>query len=433
MASVSYPTLPLQPYPAPAALESYCKLFALVLPVTSILLVPQIQGTTPGLVMALFSPFVVLAASGEANRNYWRGLLRFFAIFLFFLLASQLALLFGTLASRSDLILVRPGFLEPLRSTLLTQGLYLVSGCFTFLLFAHFYRREWDRFVVAGGVLLASIGLLEWLSFLLAGQTFDFLSNRTFGDGIEGSGSLTQKIGVMGQTLLRLKSLTGEPSMYSLSMLPYMAFCVATRRWRLAAYLSFTLLLSTSTSALLGFLVFGLLLVLFYARGVWSKLLSFLALLLSAVLFALLFRDLIVQMVLEKLLLENTSGEDRFLTFLGNIRFWLDSGTAVKLFGIGWGTVRSTDFFSTLLVNTGLVGLLGWLLLFLRPSMSVVREAPAPFILNLGMITVLIIMLFAVPEYAYLTTWMFLGILYKMSATAAHAGAGGAKGEPDVR
>lgn len=416
---------------APALIRDYARLFALVLPVTSVLLIPQIQGTTPGLTMALLSPLVVLACDGAGSHRYWDGVARFGAVFLFFFLASQFSLLFGSFAPRTDLVLIRPGPLEPMRSTLVTQGLYLVSGCLTFLFFARFYQKSWEPFVVAGGMILAVIGLLEWLVFLATGQTFGFLSNRTFGEGLEGSGSLIQQIGVMGHTFLRLKSLTGEPSMYSLSVLPYLAFCVATRRFLPGAFLFLTLLLSTSTSALLGFLIFGSLMALFYARGAATKVASLMALMLGVTVFSLAFKDVIVQMVIEKLLLENTSGQDRFFTLLGNLRFWLNSGLAVKTFGIGWGTVRSTDLFSTLLVNCGVLGLLCWIGLFLRPSLSVSRDLPVPFILNLGLIAVLVILLVAVPEYSYLTTWMFLGIQYRLTFTATDAVCDGVTGGTD--
>ena len=395
-------------------IDQYVKLFALVLPVTSILLIPQIQGTTPGLMMSLFSPFVVLFARGEHIRTYCQWAILFVAAFLFSFLTSQLSLALSAHGHAANL-LVRPGALEPLRSTIFTQGLYLAVGFLTFILFATCYKEEWDRYIIAGGVILAAIGLAEWFCFLLTGSDFGFLSNRTFGDGMDGSGSLIQSITVAGRSLLRLKSLTGEPSMYALTAFPYMAFCIARRHYKAASFIFLTLLLSTSTSALLGFAVFGLLMVLFNLRGFGSKIAGLLALVLSSLAFAFLFGDLIVQTVVEKLMLENISGFDRFFNFRTNLDFWLNSGLPVQFFGIGWGTVRSTDMFSTLLVNTGLAGLLSWMALFLLPTAVVRRDNRVPHVLNLGMITVLTILFIAVPEYAYLTTWMFLGILYRMS------------------
>lgn len=395
-------------------IETYTRLFAIILPITSILLIPQIQGTTPGLLMALLSPLIVLISNDGRHRKYWQGIIFFFYVFLFFLFASQLSLIFGDYGSRANLILIRSGPLEPIRLTIFTQGLYLISGYLTFILFAIYYTEKWDKFIIAGGVILATIGLAEWLYFLASGADFSFISNRTFGEGLEGSGSLVQTISIMGHSLLRLKSFTGEPSMYALTVFPYMVFCIARRRFVLAAYLGITLLLSTSTTALLGFVVFGLLMVIFYSNGIGSKILNLLILISLFGIFAVVFQDLIVHMVVEKLMLENVSGFDRFFNIRTNLEFWLNSGYLIKIFGIGWGTIRSTDMLTTLLVNTGISGVFVWLFFFLKPTIRVQKKESVTFVLNLGIITVLFLLLIAVSEYSYLPTWMFLGILYNL-------------------
>ncbi len=395
--------------------EKYFNFFVLVLPITSVLLIPQIQGTTPGLVMALLSPFIIFTDKKHDKRRYLQCILIFIVIFILFLIASQWALILGNLGSKSNLVLIRPGPLEPLRITIFTQGLYLIGGFLTFLFFATYYNEKWDRFIIAGGVLLATIGLAEWIYFLTTGADFGFISNRTFGVDKNVLGSTVQTISVNGHSLLRLKSLTGEPSMYALTVFPYVAFCLARKQHLLCSYLVFTLLLSTSTSAFLGLLVFGLLMIAFYIKGTVYKTANLLLLVIFSGCFVVVFSDLIIQMVLEKLMLENVSGIDRFFNFHTNLKFWLDSGIVVKLFGIGWGTVRSTDMFTTLLVNTGVFGLLLWIYLFLKPMVKVKRKEPVSFILFLGLITVLLILFTAVPEYSYLTTWMFLGIIYSLT------------------
>ncbi|MDD2307883.1 MAG: hypothetical protein PHP53_24480 [Prolixibacteraceae bacterium] len=396
-------------------IDKYTKLFALVLPITSILLIPQIQGTTPGLVMALFSPFIVLSAKKNNNRYYWHGIIVFVVLFLIFLFASQLTLIFGGGGQKGDLILIRPGPLEPMRVTIITQGLYLASGYLTFILFAAYYSKEWDGFIIAGGLLLATIGVAEWSYFLATGNDFGFISNRTFGEGLEGSGSAVQRITLMGRTVLRLKSLTGEPSMYALTVFPFMVFCIARRKLMIGAYFLITLLLSTSTAALLAFVVFGLMMIIFFTKGIASKMMYFTLLLLFFGALTLAFKDVLGKMVVEKLMLENVSGFDRFYNIRYNFEYWLKSNLAIKLFGIGWGTIRSTDMIMTLLINSGLFGLVAWMYLFLKPTIKIVKKDRTAFVLNLGMITVLIMLLVAVSEYAYLTTWMFLGILYNIT------------------
>lgn len=367
--------------------------------------------------MALLSPLFVMTTTRVQSRKYWCSLFLFLSIFLFLVYASQLSLIFGDYDTKANLIFIRPGPLVPLRITIFTQGLYLASGYLTFLFFATYYSEKWDKFIVAGGVLLATIGFAEWLYFLATGGDFSFISNRTFGENKDILGSTVQTITVMGHTLLRLKSLTGEPSMYALTVFPYAVFCMARKQYLVCLFFYFTLLLSTSTSAFLGLLAFGLLLIVFYIKKMFYKIanLFLLAIMLGG--FVFVFKDLIIQMVLEKLMLENVSGIDRFYNFNTNLEFWLNSGIAVKLFGIGWGTVRSTDMLTTLLVNTGILGLFLWMSLFLKPLKAVKRTEPVSYILFLGLIVVLLILFTAVPEYSYLTTWMFLGIIYNLIKT----------------
>lgn len=395
--------------------EKYFNFFVLVLPITSVLLIPQIQGTTTGLVMALLSPFIIFIDNKHDKRRYLQGILIFIVVFVLFFITSQWALILGQFGAKTNLVLIRPGSLEPLRITIFTQGLYLIGGFLTFLFFATYYNEKCDRFIIAGGVLLATIGLAEWIYFLATGADFGFISNRTFGVDKDVLGSTVQTISVKGYSLLRLKSLTGEPSMYALTVFPYVVFCLARKQYLLCFYLVVTLLLSTSTSAFLGLLVFGLLMIIFYIKGMFYKIANLLLLVILFGGFVAVFKDLIIQMVLEKILLENVSGVDRFFNFYTNLKFWLDSGIVVKLFGIGWGTVRSTDMFTTLLVNTGIFGLLLWIYLFIKPMINVKRKEPVSFILFLGSITVLVILFAAVPEYSYLTTWMFLGITYRLT------------------
>lgn len=395
-------------------LNRYIKLFALIMPITSILIFPQIQGTTPGLMMALLSPMAVFIENKGSKRRYWEGFVIFIYFFVFMFFASQLSLLIGDHGSAADLVLIRRGPLDPLRITIFTQGLYLLSGYLTFVLFATYYSEKLDRYIVAGGVLIATIGLAEWIYFLATGSDFSFLSNRTFGEDKDYFGSSSQLITIMGHSLLRLKSLTGEPSMYALTAFPYMIFCFARCRYMTGAYICFTLLLSTSTSAMLGFVLFGIFMVLFYVKGVVSKTLSFVILVCIFGILSFVFKDIVVSMIVEKLALEGVSGINRFFNMRTNLDFWLKSGVFVKMFGIGWGTIRSTDMFTTLLVNTGVTGLLLWLFLFLKPSIYVKRNESVPFILNLGIVTVMVMLFVAVSEYSYLSTWMFLGIVWNL-------------------
>jgi hypothetical protein len=82
-----------------------------------------------------------------------------------------------------------------------------------------------------------------------------------------------------------------------------------------------------------------------------------------------------------------------------------------KLFGIGFGTVRSTDFISTLLVNTGIIGLLIFLFIFLRPLIG--GNYGIDVYLRTSLVFLFICMLLAVPEFSFLTVWFVLGFAYR--------------------
>ena len=398
--------------------NNFVKLFALLLPITTILVIPQIQGTTPGLMMALLSPFVVLLAVRKNVRRYFIDITILLYFFVLLVLLSQLALLLDSHGSDANLKLIQPGALEPFRITIITQSLYLLSGLFTFILFLNFYTKNFDNVIITGGIFLATIGIFDWIFFLFFNGTLDVLSNRVFGEENRGLTSF-QVVVISGHEIMRLRSLTGEPSMYALSIFPYFVFCIAIRRHFCAYFFLLTLLLSTSTAGMLGLLVFGVLYVLFIVKGLSMKLAW------SAVLFAmiggliLMFTDVFVEMVAKKLALENASGADRFSEFTNHLSFWLNGGFLLQIFGIGWGTIRSADMVSTLLVNSGLVGMACYLSLFLKPLVDIRRQQTDLVILFIGMLAVLIMLLVSVSEYSYLPTWVFLGILYKKITLSA--------------
>jgi hypothetical protein len=108
----------------------------------------------------------------------------------------------------------------------------------------------------------------------------------------------------------------------------------------------------------------------------------------------------------------NRSGLERTVNFQNTFEFFLDKMSIFeKLFGIGFGTVRSTDFISTLLVNTGISGFLIFLWFFLRPlvggnySIDIYERSSVIFLF--------VCILLAVPEFSFLTIWFVLGFAYR--------------------
>jgi hypothetical protein len=108
----------------------------------------------------------------------------------------------------------------------------------------------------------------------------------------------------------------------------------------------------------------------------------------------------------------SVSSRERVKSFLNQIEFWSGLNGFSQAFGIGFGYVRSTDFFSTILPNNGIVGLVIftwfvfknlWLDIAI-PILSICYKA--------GLIIVYFIMMVSVPEFAYPSLWIFLALGY---------------------
>ncbi len=407
-------------------IDGYFKLWALVLPVTSVLVFPSVQGSTPAYIMAFLSvPVMLVSAQIKDIKHYITIALLIAAGFITLNLISQFILsVYGTIDLQA-LPLVDPlSFTRKviLRPTLFTQTLYLSAGVLTFLFVYEWYRPSWDPYIFAGVMLLVAYGFYEELYFMATGTSGDFLSNRLFNQ--RHSGSLFQTFNVDGFAIQRMKSLTGEPSMFAFTVLPYWIFALHTRRFFIAGILTLALFLSTSTTAILGIAVYVITVI--YSNRIPLKYL--LATGAGFVLVAILKFETIYsvlnRLIFRKLTLDSISGVTRFTNVYDCIMFWLDAPFSVKIFGLGFGYIRSTDFFSTLLVNNGLAGLTLMTIAFGYPVIALGSSERA-FGLKCALVVIAVTMLVSVPEFAYLPIWLFLGISYnhlnqKYDATAQY-------------
>ena len=344
-----------------------------MIPVASILVIPFVQGTTPANLLALallFPPVALLLMSFDGARNFYKTLLWIAACFVAFTAVSQLALAGLTLRHLAGLELVDP--LDKsvvLRKTLFTQTMYLFAGVTTFVFVRWFYRREWDRWMLAGAALLAAYGIYELCFFAIAQRPGDFLSNRTFGAGFH-PGSWFQTISLGPILMQRLKSLTGEPAMYAFTILPFWIYALHTGRNKTQWFLFLSLLLTASTTAVLGIAVY------LFARIAWFHKIDRLsvaaaaAFIVVAGLWALnveVVVDAVDKVLVSKLTLASISGIDRYRSFEEGIRYFLAAPLTMQLFGVGWGYTRGSNMFTTLLINVGALGLAIAIAAFLYP------------------------------------------------------------------
>lgn len=397
--------------------DRYFAAWALVLPIASILVVPFVQGTTPSNLFALallFPPLALLVMPFDGATRFYKTVLWIAACFVAYTAVAQLALSALTMRHLAALELVDP--LDKsvvLRSTLFTQSLYLLTGVATFAYVRWFYRPAWDRWLLAGALVLAGYGVYELVFFALTQRPGDFLSNRTFGAGYH-PGSWFQTIAFGPILMQRLKSLTGEPAMYAFTILPFWIYALHTGRTRTQWCLLVSLLLTASTTAVLGIATYLAVRILWFRAIDRLSVAAAAALLIVAALWAVgvqVVVDLVDKVLVSKLTLASISGADRFRSFEEGIGFFLAAPPTIQLFGVGWGYTRGSNMFTTLLVNTGAVGLALAFAVFLYPVLALGGDARSAG-LKAAVLVLLVTLMVAVPEYGYPSMWLFLGIAY---------------------
>jgi hypothetical protein len=396
--------------------DFFLALWLLVLPISSFILIPSQKGTTPAYLLSFLSIPVGLMLVPRKRGAYAAFLALALVVLAILNAASQLGdSVIGRL-DFSNLTMLNPyERAEVLRPSMFTQSLYMVASLAAFAFIFTFYKKErHDRYAITGAVLLAVYGLYEFAFYLAFGSSGDFLSNRTFGHGgDEVLGSAFQIIHLGGMNIERLKSLTGEPSMYAFTVLPFFVYAMHARRKAVSILLFITLMLSTSTTAMLGLLVYAVGRIRYYGFKdslIWVGLAITLV---GVAVGGIIVADFYSQMIVGKLALTGMSGLDRFTQFSNHMAFFRDAPFWTKLFGIGFGYVRSTDMFSTILVNNGLVGLSVLTALFAYPVMLLRKADYRSVGIKLALVVIYVTMMASVPEYSYLSIWLFLGIAYR--------------------
>src|ERR1700693_1167524 len=234
----------------------FIALWCVLMPVTSFLLIPSVQGTIPAYILAFASVFfVILSRTGDQGAiqraRYFKVALLMAGLWLLLLCGSQLGHLLSDRHDFGDMFLNNPSDTRVvLRSVLYTQSLYLAACVCIALFFRFFFREEWMRYVLWGGWLLAIFGIYEWLFFLIFKHPGDFIVNRAYGDH---TASWSQAIQVGPLNLLRIKSTFGEPSWFSAGVIPYIFLALQYKRKWLSAALLFCIVFSTSSSAFAAF------------------------------------------------------------------------------------------------------------------------------------------------------------------------------------
>jgi hypothetical protein len=390
-------------------------LWCTLMPLTSFLLIPSMQGTIPAYVLAFVSAFFVILSRDDGRPSiqrirYFKVALVVAGIWLLLLCGSQLGHIVSNRHDFGDMLLIEPNDTSvAFRKTIFTQTLYLAACLCIALFFRFFFRADWMRYVLWGGWFVAIYGIYEWLFYLIFKQTGDFIVNRTYGEsGNTASWSQTIQIGPI--YFLRIKSTFGEPSFFSAGVLPYLSLAVEYKRKWLSAALLFCIVFSTSSSAYAALPV-ALLLHIVFERRVRAPIA--IIILASAIAFATLyfaFPGTYNAMFSDKL--DGTNEDAQIRQAVGGaLHDTVKTFTLMnRVFGIGFGYTYA-GVFMAVLINTGWIGMLVYLYAFLKPAI-LLRADNGGLALKVGVLTLFFLYYINVSELFLPTTWMFLGLAY---------------------
>lgn len=393
-------------------LDSYLGLILFIAAFTSIVILPSVSFSVPSyLLIFLIAPLVVYYSIRRGIFLH-KELIAITGIFIFINALAQLYVYYSGIQLTPDLRLTDDSDIQKvlLRKSLFTQSLYLFAGFLLYLYVKHLGTRRHIAIFYIGLRVLVAYGFLEVIIFQFTGSNGDFLSNRQFAHT---PGSLFQVMKVGGWITQRLKSLTGEPSMFAFTVVPFWILAVGLKRPVDIVLFGIALVLSFSTSAWLGMGILALAIAAHEKRIqrylLWMVPMGIIVLVV-AYYTSSGFHHFADDTLIHKLTGANTSGQERSLFFKNQLAFWWnDMNWIGKLTGLGFGYVRSTDFFSTLLVNNGIIGMLLFTWFFFKHSFVRLKGGKDErYYYRTALMATYLIMMVSVPEFAYLSTWVLL-------------------------
>lgn len=391
--------------------DKYFILWAFFIPISSWVISPSIKGSLISYLFAFLSPLVIICFRQDIVKEYILDIVKIALVLLFFALMSQLANVLYNI-NLYNIILVNPDDFNDkiFRSSLITQSIYLIPPILTFLYIKYLYKPSWDKWIVYGGLVFVIYGFYKWIMYLILGIDVDFLTNRTFGD--LDSSLKYQLVNVAGITIQRFQSLSGEPSMYAFTILPYFIFAIHKNANKfIIMIIGISILISTSTVAYVGLFIYLIYLFICNKKNknfFWSIIIFIVFILLLYGFYYEFINDILQQMILNKA--DSQSGELRSYNLFNHINYLFELDYMHMLFGIGFGYIRSEDLFSTLLVNVGIIGLMCFSYFYLKDfSLRITSFKILGY--NAILLVLFITSMMSVSEFSYLSFWIFLAII----------------------
>jgi len=399
--------------------ERFINIMVLSFPCTTFLVAPSVQGTTIITVLSTILFLLVMAVPSEKKPAIMRELFWFFAIVIVLSICSQFFNLLFELKLNASLTIINLNkYLDTFyRISHITQTLYLISGFIIYLLIKYYSGPNLLNYLFWGIRLLCLYAIYEFAYFLIMGENGDFVTNRTLGYS-EIDASIFQTMNVGGVNLVRIKGYTGEPSMFTFTAFPFWVLTFGLKRWIDNALLLFCLVFTFSTTAYLSMSLFILFWFIYKRQFKLIILTGFFIVAVMLILqmesFKVIF-DRVYNSVIEvKLSGESVSSKSRAGAMENHLEFWSHLPLLSKFVGIGFGYVRSTDFFSTLFLNTGIVGFVIFANLFVKNLFLKIADIDLRKCFQVATVLLFFIMMATVPEFSYASLWIFLGLGFVM-------------------
>ncbi|NUU97736.1 hypothetical protein [Marinitoga sp. 1138] len=401
----------------------YCMLF--FFPVTSVVLTNKIKGITPSffffMVYILYSFFNL-----KKEKSFsFKFIVIILSLLVYISFQRILNIVYDTELS-NDLILVSKEVISNniLRRSQITQLIYLLFGVFYFIIIYKNINK--NNFLKIKNTIKLSLtvfmiyGYYELIGYFIFNHSnVDFLSNRIFGENY--SANVFQTF--MG--IRRMDSFAGEPSMYAFTLLPFLGFYLFEKNYKMSFFIILSLILSTSGTALVGMLIFFISVFILKPKKYnfrKKKLLLYIIWILLLIYPFYLIYPFIEEIILfniSKFKLQHVSGISRYNNFKISMEYFKDQKLVIQFFGVGFGTIRDTNMFSTLLINVGIVGSIIYSAIFLIPIFYLYKKKHGYYLIS-SLLSLYIVHMLSVPEFSYLSIWTFLALVYYIACSENH-------------
>ena len=402
--------------------KQYVNLLMLVFPVISFLVIPSIPGTTIITFFAgILCVIIFLTPLGGPKEKFVRELMIFSSIIIVLSICSQMINLLSDLKLPNDIFLLTlKNYTQNFyRLSHLTQTLNLMVGFTIYLYIKYFADKKTITYIFWGVRLLCFYGIYELLFYLVFHTNGDFIVNRTFGyDNRTASQFQTMNMG--GISVIRMTSYTGEPSMFVFTAFPFWVLAVGLKRKFDSFLILGCLLFTFSTTAYLAIVIFAAFWMV-YKKEFQLIFYSLIALagfcfVLQLDMFSHVFDSIYKIVFASKMSGSASSSRDRMEHFQEHLTFWSNMNIYNEIVGVGFGYVRSTDFFSTVMVNNGVLGLILFTSFFYDKLSYKIKPEQVQFTYKIALVLLYFILMTTVPEFAYPSLWIFLGLAYVLSA-----------------